>query len=167
MNRLLSLLLITAPLAFVACSKKDAKAPASSETAGKAQTAPPAAPTKLVDPAPPQQVRLAPSKRTPAPSLTPKKALTNPEMVAQLLTAAAKKMKTGDEAGAIRFYSQAMRIDPESGVPFQRLCVHYGKTQPKLALPHCREWLQRETHAETKSGIETILVELKARIAKK
>jgi hypothetical protein len=67
----------------------------------------------------------------------------------------------------VRFYSQAMRLDPENGVPFQRLCVHYGKAQPKLALAHCREWLQRETHAETKTGIEQILVELKVRLAKK
>lgn len=101
---------------------------------------------------------------------TAKKAKPNPtpaDLVQQVIVAADTKLKRGDAAGAVKLYNQAMRMDPKGHVPFQRLCVHYVKANPELALPHCREWFQREPDEPTKKGIVPILFQLKAKTAAK
>jgi len=143
-------------VAFVAsgCGRGDVQTPPQSEPAAESTKTP----AKSAAPAQPS----APAKALPpSPSQAKGKAPTPADLIQQVIVAADTKMKKGDTAGAVKFYTQAMRMNPKGHVPFQRLCVHYVKADPTQALPYCREWFQREPHEPTKKGIVPILAQLK------
>jgi len=142
------------------CGQDETKGSADKNPSPPSQAATPIA-KKNVSPPPPKGTVAPPRAKPKAGAPTPA------ALVKQVIEAADTKLKRGDTAGAVKLYNQAMRMNPKGHVPFQRLCVHYTKANPDLALPHCREWFKREPHEPTKKGIVPILFKLKANAAAK
>lgn len=76
-------------------------------------------------------------------------------------------MVRGDRDAAAEFYEKAMRLNPDSKVPHQRLCTIYkGKGNLERALKHCQKWLNRETNNAYKPAIQQSIDQIKAELNK-
>jgi pSer/pThr/pTyr-binding forkhead associated (FHA) protein/tetratricopeptide (TPR) repeat protein len=84
-----------------------------------------------------------------------------------LINDGVKAMVRGDRDAAAEFYEKAMRLNPESKVPHQRLCTIYkGKGNLERALKHCQKWLDRETNNAYKPAIQQSIDQIKAELNK-
>ena len=110
---------------------------------------------------------VAPAAASHAPETNRPNAEDKSERYESLITEGVKAMVRGDRDAAAEYYEKAVRIDPDSKVPHQRLCTIYkGKGNLDRALKHCQKWLDRETNSSYKPAIQQSIDQIKAELNK-
>lgn len=79
-----------------------------------------------------------------------------------LIDDARKRLVRGDRDGSVAQWEKALKLRPDSKLPYQNLCsIYKARHNFEKAIPFCKKWLARET-SNYKSELQKLIDEMEA-----